>query len=521
MILLTGYYALANTMFYQGKYHGAMIYYLQADSICTANSFVNSICANVYDGIGGTFSALDNKEKAREYYFRSKSMHEALNFPVGVNSMDLRLAQLMYLKKEYEPAYETVNEVIGFYAKMGNKDSQFMQALRLRGDIYLLQRRFGLAEKDYLAMLEIARDQSDNYHLPRAQYVLGNLYLTKGEDQKALSYYLQSKKIAMDQHDFTLQKDVDLSLVKVYSRLKNREQVINTYKDLLVVNDSINQVEARKSVSELEARYQAEKKEQEIALLRARNELVRQQRNNQLYIFLAITSVVLITAVFLYFLYRNRQKTTRQLRELDKVKSNFFANISHEFRTPLTLIKGPIEGQLSQEGMDENERNRLKLIDRNADRLLSLVDQLLDLSKLEAGNMSLQVQEGSLSSLLNALVFSFQYAADEKKISFNTSIPDQSNPGWFDKDVVEKVVVNLLSNAVKYTPTGGGVHFESELLERFLKLTIRNTGKGIPAEKASKVFERFYQVSDTDEGSGNRFGFGKRVGFIASRYHRP
>src|SRR5690606_12131137 len=128
-----------------------------------------------------------------------------------------------------------------------------------------------------------------------------------------------------------------------------------------------------------------------------------------------------------------------------------YNNISHEFRTPLTLISGPVENQLCKPNISENDKHELNLIKRNSKRLLNLVNQLLDLSKLETGNLKLLVTKGNLGVLLKQLATAFEFKAKEKELQFIYTIANM-NDVWFDRDVIQKVVSNLLNNAIKYAP---------------------------------------------------------------------
>src|SRR5690606_2646445 len=150
----------------------------------------------------------------------------------------------------------------------------------------------------------------------------------------------------------------------------------------------------KKNVSELETKYQTEKKEQEITLLKSQKQIVEQQKKNQRNILLGGISIVSIVGLFLFFLFRNRQKTTTKLKELDALKSSFFTNISHEFRTPLTLISSPIDDTLADDSISDKKRQQFTIAKQNSNRLLELVNQLLELSKIDEGHLKLQLQQG-------------------------------------------------------------------------------------------------------------------------------
>ncbi|MCF2505553.1 response regulator [Dyadobacter sp. CY107] len=213
---------------------------------------------------------------------------------------------------------------------------------------------------------------------------------------------------------------------------------------------------------------------------------------------------------------------TEELKEMDRMKSRFFASISHEFRTPLTLILAPLEEELSQK--PPAEQSRLLMMKRYANRLLELVNQLLNLSKLEAGKMELQVQKGDLYQFLNILSSSFDSLAQHKGIVFEKNIALPVAAFWFDPDKLEKIIINLLSNAFKFTPEGGFVTFaaniEENASEQILHIVVSDTGKGIGQDEQEQVFESFYQARQTVENQDGGTGLGLALVRELVRLHK-
>ncbi|MDH3699388.1 MAG: response regulator, partial [Flavobacteriaceae bacterium] len=217
-----------------------------------------------------------------------------------------------------------------------------------------------------------------------------------------------------------------------------------------------------------------------------------------------IALCILLTLGIIYFLitYYNQKKLSRKLLELDALKSNFFANISHEFRTPLTLISSPIDKILSEDGLDTTQRKHLKMASRNSKNLLALVDQLLDLSKIDSGSLSLELEHGQPGQLVASWSESFSYLASQKNIKFQVDIQDKNNSSWFDRDALKKITTNLLSNAIKYTPKNGKVSLKTSIQNGNLFLSVENDGKGLSKAQKEKIFERFYQADDFQDGVG-------------------
>ncbi|WP_164851274.1 ATP-binding protein [Larkinella soli] len=214
-----------------------------------------------------------------------------------------------------------------------------------------------------------------------------------------------------------------------------------------------------------------------------------------------------------------KKQEAERRREVDEMKSRFFSNLTHEFRTPLTLIISPAEHILRITGNGGPVepaylRRTFNTIQQNARRLLHLINQLLDLSKLEAGSMKVTESKGDLSYFIGELVNHFRLAAESKHIELvyrTESVPEQL---LFDDEKIEKIAYNLISNALKYTPDGGWIEIglcsvssrpDGQLT---MRLTVADSGIGIPADKLSSIFNRFYQVNDARARSVEGTGIG-------------
>ncbi len=215
-------------------------------------------------------------------------------------------------------------------------------------------------------------------------------------------------------------------------------------------------------------------------------------------------------------------RQTAQLLELDEMKSNFFANISHEFRTPLTLVLGILNDKAARlearrgPGQVAVSPEEIGVMQRNARRLLQLINQLLDLSRIDSGRMKLHVEDGNLSELLTLVVASFASLAGYRHIRFDVKLPAGPLYCRFDADKLEKVLYNLLANAFKFTPYGGTVALEADWEPASagppapgrLRVGVRDSGPGIPADQLEKVFDRFFQGTQLYQGDAQGTGIG-------------
>lgn len=211
------------------------------------------------------------------------------------------------------------------------------------------------------------------------------------------------------------------------------------------------------------------------------------------------------------------EKKNVQIMEMDQMKTRFFTNISHEFRTPLTLILGPLEDMLTKKELTEKNRINMERMHRSASRMLALTNQLLDLSKIDSGSMKLELIESDLNRFLMIIFNTFNPLAERNNIRFKFRIPGDEFRTYYDQDKIEKIVYNLLSNAFKFTPVGGIIESSIKIYQdhhpNVIEISVKDSGPGIPVEMAEKIFDRFYQL----EGSYRMDLGGTGIGLSLAR----
>ncbi|MFI8193295.1 SpoIIE family protein phosphatase [Streptomyces sp. NPDC085946] len=203
--------------------------------------------------------------------------------------------------------------------------------------------------------------------------------------------------------------------------------------------------------------------------------------------------------------YQAQQRRAEELAELDRAKTAFFSNISHEFRTPLTLIMGPLEEVLAQPLDDPRLREELEVVRRNGLRLGKLVNALLDFSRIEAGRMRATYEPVDLAAVTAELASVFRSAVDRAGLAFDVDCRPLGRPVHVDRGMWEKVMLNLLSNALKFT-FEGGIRVTVRAVDGHAEVTVADTGIGVPAEEMPRLFERFHRIENvrarSNEGSG-------------------
>jgi signal transduction histidine kinase/ligand-binding sensor domain-containing protein/DNA-binding response OmpR family regulator len=230
-----------------------------------------------------------------------------------------------------------------------------------------------------------------------------------------------------------------------------------------------------------------------------------------LYVFIFIALLYAFQRnILLWAKLKNNLKLERLQREqesnIHQLKVRFFTNISHEIRTPLTLILDPLNNLIDSGQGGMQIQRTLKTIKKNTDRLMHLMNELLDFRKIELGKISIKAAEGNIVKFVNEVFISFREYAHNHSINYTFSSTDEKVPVWFDRQQMEKVIYNLLSNAFKFTTENGNISLKIVSEEHVVRIHVTDDGVGIAADQIPHVFERFYQ---TDGASViNQLGFG-------------
>ncbi|QHT66358.1 response regulator [Rhodocytophaga rosea] len=427
-------------------------------------------------------------------------------------------------------------------ARQSNNWDLLARVYNMAGVIEYMANNFDNALLLYHKALSVSEEHpTSKFHLSQALSNIGEYYLNRDID-RSIGYFNQALISAKENNNRSAQAGIMADLGKTYTMKSNFAEAqswldsslalaqelglkrvvryayfhladlkshqgrtvesLEYMKEYYEVNQSLLNISKTRQIVELENQYESQRKEQRIQLL-------EQERRIGLiwkYVLIFGSVLSLTSLLIIYRLQSLRTKKakellltqaslTTQLQETDLLKSRFFANISHEFRTPLSLILASVEEKLSKPAKNAAEQKSFFLIQRNAHRLLDLVNQLLDLSKLEAGKLQLQPKQGNLQAFIQLLCASFDSLAEIRGIQFSKHIHLNNSYAWFDDDKLEKIIGNILFNAFKFTPAGGSVSLSIDNLPHSeeLIISIADTGKGITKEEQEHIFTPFYQ----------------------------
>lgn len=524
----------------------------------------NPYCiANCYSNLGAIHKAKGDPEAGMKYLIQAieiaekeqlkKLLANALNNVATIHTERSEGARAIpYLRRSFKIAAETKDTIAMaralintsdawisennldsalFFLKQGRElldkkpEELFGRSFLLMklGEIYKLRNELQPARKAFEEGIILKKEIEDLYGQAAALQLIAEIDEKEQNYAAAVAHLRQALPLSKEAGSPEQIADVLLRLSLALEKTDDFRQAYQYLKEYQVYRDSFDNEERERNFAEMETQFRT--REKEVQLANQQLELERQSNLKNSILIGAIALLLALIGIFQYF--RNKQKIRQKetelkahlrqveadkLREMDVLKSTFFANISHEFRTPLTLIISPLEQMLA--GTFKGDfKKYYGLMHRNGVRLLQLVNQLLDLSRLESGKMKLEASESDLTSFIKAVAYSFESLAARKQIDYTVSAPEAAFQTFFDKDKLEKILSNLLSNAFKFTPENGEVFFKAAISElpesgnsdlRKLTITVRDSGLGIPESYLPHLFERFSKeaASELQNGSG-------------------
>ncbi len=459
------------------------------------------------NGIGNIYLSLENLPEALRYFHEALASEKELRSALGQAINYANIGNVYKMMQQYDSAFV-------YYRHSMEQNTVAKSELGVGlchihfGEIYERQKEFDKAEAEYQEAYHIMENISDTWHWLRACLSLGRINLLKGNDDKARYYILLAKDQAerIDTPE-QLSEVYDL-LHQLHERRGDYRQALDVYKVSKAYQDSVRNISKVNQALDMRINYEREKSTLRIDQLNAEYEA---QKREKKIITVAAVIIILFMILFLAALgyaYANRNRRNKILRNVDKMRSDFFTNVTHEFRTPLTIILGFVSHVKGQKKMiNPSVVPYLNAIERQGNNLLELVNRMLNMAKMEAGIEKPEWKNGNIIAYLQMIVEAYRLFADEKKIYLNFYAEESSLEIDFVPHYIEEIARNLLSNAIKFTPAGGAItlsvlpHKNNEVIIR-----VKDNGKGISPEELKLIFEPFYQSSDVDIKTGSGIG---------------
>ncbi|MDN5216487.1 response regulator [Fulvivirgaceae bacterium BMA12] len=454
----------------------------------------------IYNNLALVYRNVGENKKALAQFKIGEKLAEEFNDSTNLITIKSNMAGQYFLLKEYDSALSVVDVVLPIIKKAGdlNAEADICVVLTLiYKDLGKYQQALAQSER----ALDLNKKTKDKSGISVALNNLGTVHDLLGNNVVAEEYLIRNLELVKDSKMANNHLTALEALEQHYKSTGNFEKAHKFQEKHLALKDSLLAQEKILQIAALEVKYENQKKEETIASLQ------KDQRISQLnkrFLILALI-VALVMGGFIGYIqyervrkkneqYKAEQMVNMQLQESNEMKNRFFTNISHELRTPLTLIQGPLENFLSskQPKIDEDE---IKLMYRNSKRLQQLVNQILEISRIESGLVPLNFTRLPVLKLIRQASEIFIGNAAQKDLDFKIKIEDDNDLVYVDEDKLVKIVTNLLSNAIKYNKKKGQIVISAHLQDSdFLQLEVSDSGVGIDREDLEHIFDRFYMA---------------------------
>ncbi|MFQ3598906.1 MAG: tetratricopeptide repeat protein [Chloroherpetonaceae bacterium] len=410
--------------------------------------------------IGKVYYEVGNDEAALEAFNKSMSDGDAYQNAIVQHF----IAKIYARRKEIEPALNLLLKCHETYREVKNESALTSGEAEIAA-LYLEKGDLKSAMKFAIQSLSRAQSSKNRSGEIYAEQLLGNIALKNADTARALHHLEKALNAAEEIQAKKLLPELYKSLAEAHKHLGAFEQSLNFFERYIAAEHEVFNEKSDERFKKLQVVYQVDQTK------------------------------------------RDAEREKQKLLEIDKIKSRFFANISHEFRTPLTLILGQLA---DLEALEQNQmkKNKLSVIRRSSSRLLSLINELLDLSKLEAKELRISLSHKELVSFVKGILFAFESIAQPKGIKIEFSSDAKLLQAWIDADKLEKILSNLFANAFKFTKHGKVTCRLSLLPKHRVRIAISDTGIGIPKAQLKHVFDRFYQVDNAYARSHQGTGIG-------------
>jgi signal transduction histidine kinase/DNA-binding response OmpR family regulator len=501
------YASLSDVLSFYGDYSKALEYSIKGLELSEKLRDKDGI-ASGYSGIGQIFEKKNDPKNAIKYYKKCLDWTKANKIGYANVNSDIHLGNNYYKLQEYEIAKQYLFDGLQIAEKM-NSQAEIASANNILGLIFYEQKEYQKAIGFHFESLKIYQKLSNKSGEAETYFNIGSYYQKLAEYSKAIQYLNEALKIDEEIKSLPETKDVLLSLSENYYGLSLFKPAYNYFKKYEIINDSLKSESHIKRITQLEMQYEFNKKqnEQQFNLLQKEQNYKAKIKTQKILIFSVITLIITLTllSLFAFRNYRLRQNSIKQnielqrveaekKREVDQMKLNFFANASHDIRTPLTLIKGPLQELIDSKEVPSSLQNNLERIYRNANLLHRFADQILDFQKLDSGAMNLNLAHGDIVKLTRKTIENFGYYIESKKCTFDFYSNYNELVILYDEEKIEKVLYNLIFNAIKFTPENGTIKVNINADQEKVNISIKDSGLGIPQEQLEQIFERYYQV---------------------------
>lgn len=409
-------------------------------------------CAINYANLGAIFESYEQYDSAKFYYSLSMDCNERAGSTLGVSLCHDHFGRLYEVAEKYDSALVEY-------------------------------------EKAYMLM----QDNHDSWHALKAAISVARIYMHQGQSSKAYPYLKEAVEMAEMTKSYGRMAEA-FRMLATYEELSgNHKAALAHYKQSVAYSDSADNEEGRQQLRDSYVEYEKGQSLQQVENIRTAYEAEVKTKRMVLWTALVVVLCALTVIALLWYALYTRRTNIRMLERIERIRTTFFTNITHEFRTPLTVILG-LSNQLQQEDISAEDQTRyLESIERQGKGLLGLVNQLLDVTKLASGMANVTWVKADIVKYVHHTLGGYADYAKLRKVDLSFHAQVDELILCFVPEYLDKIVRNLLSNAFKYTPANGRIAVDLVISSGEAVIQVSDSGQGIPVEDLPHVFELFYQ----------------------------
>jgi signal transduction histidine kinase/DNA-binding response OmpR family regulator len=532
-------YYLVGDLFFTHKrnFDIAIQYYLKVLDICPSTN--KHLLAAVNNELAKVYLEVKNDSTALKYALTGLSIASSINHKHLTSEAYKNLGNIYFHQSKYAKAINSYTYCYNLGCDECPK-IRFHSALLELADSYLKLKDVPKALEYYLKSIQLAAEYNSPGEQALSALKLGNFY-RNSDPVLSNKYYKEAYIVAGRSNDLQLRKDITDTLASLYKTINDFKTAFGYQSISKLLSDSLHTIEQQESMTSWEMKLEFEKiYNQNLIHKKISDEEIKRQkayRNSALLVSL----FVLILGWLVWINYKRKkrdyiqleeqkrqieeknqeiqsqveeittqkdeiERISNELHQSDENKFRFFTNLSHEFRTPLTLILNPAKNLIDTLPLNGEYKKQVKYIYSNAQKLFDLTNQIMDLQKLDAGMLMLNLEEDDIIEYCVGIISSFESLCDAKRISIHIESVFSSVLTRFDKDKIGKILINLLSNAIKFSFKNSVIEVKLSVNDNSFHLLIHDQGIGIPASEISDVFKRYVQASTNKNTGGTGIG---------------
>ncbi|PLX05419.1 MAG: hypothetical protein C0594_07435, partial [Marinilabiliales bacterium] len=557
---------LANIYGSIGKYHKALKQLFKSVDL-SQELGKDKMYARSLNNIGIVYGNLENNERALEYFNKSLTIFHLNSDKQGLAMVLNNVGNVYTGVEDYDEAQYYFKQALHYAKQVGDK-VRIAESYHNLGRVYTWNHQYSEAEKCFQKSLEIKREQNNLSDIILAYLAFADLYIEMGNKDLAIAYLEQSHKIAEKEGLVRELRDVYRLYSGFYEKNKEYNKALSYYKLYQSFRDSVFNHENSKMIADLQISHEISQREKENELLRSNVKLQKlkleklQNLRNSAIVIIALFFIVILILINRWMIKKKASRKvnevndelkqlnenleklvdqrTKELKEevafrkdaeyklliavekaeeANRLKDAFLANMSHEIRTPMNGILGFID-LLKEQNLDkETQQEYLQLISNSGNHLLSIINDIIDISKIEADQLKINQEYFSLNELLTEIynLFASEVKVLNKAITIKKEFALSDNESYIQSDTVRirQVMSNLINNALKFT-NNGEISFGYKIKDQNIEFFVKDTGVGIDLAKQEIIFDRFRQAdnSTTREYGGTGLGLSISKGIV-------